>query len=171
MSSPWERQTDRGSGEDKSGINDERFQHSRPAGGGAVSKGVWEEKMGKKQGGYDVRNLQKSGITNSFQCCKSSEKRLQKEKAWKEPSTCGCAEPLQTRWPSEWLWWRAGAEKGPRSESPSTWEEILIRGRQCPLVTGRREKMDEGKGSCVHLVTGRWRFPARCQSAWYAIGK
>lgn len=40
-----------------------------------------EKKMGKKQGGYDIRNLQKSGITNSFQCCKSSEKRLQKKKA------------------------------------------------------------------------------------------
>lgn len=40
-----------------------------------------EKKTGKKQGGYDIRNLQRSGITNSFQGCKSPEKRLQKEKA------------------------------------------------------------------------------------------
>ena len=31
-----------------------------------------EKKTDKKQGGSDIRNLQKSGITNSFQCCKLS---------------------------------------------------------------------------------------------------
>lgn len=41
----------------------------------------FEKKTGKNQGASDARNLQKSGISNSFQCCKSSEKRLQKENA------------------------------------------------------------------------------------------
>ena len=67
---------------------------------------------------------------------------------------------------------REEGQKRVQGVSPQVTErKLLIRGRQCPPVIGRREEMNEGKGSCVHLVTGRWCFPARCQSAWCALGK